>query len=72
MTPSADRNLTAEMRDILKVNYLVPRFGQSEDVANLVAFLSSDEASFINGQVICVDGGFLAHTPVYAQFISST
>ena len=31
--------------------------GQAEDVANLVAFLASDDARYITGQVICVDGG---------------
>ncbi|MFN8499414.1 MAG: 3-oxoacyl-[acyl-carrier-protein] reductase [Anaerolineae bacterium] len=33
------------------------RLGTIEDVANIVAFLASDEASFITGQVISVDGG---------------
>ena len=33
------------------------RFGQVEDIANCVAFLVSDEASYITGQCISVDGG---------------
>jgi len=35
----------------------VGRIGRCEDVGHLVAFLCSDNASFINGQNICVDGG---------------
>ena len=31
--------------------------GQASDVAKLVAFLASDDAGYITGQVICVDGG---------------
>ncbi len=36
------------------------RIGQVEEVANLVTFLSSDEASFITGGVYTVDGGYMA------------
>ncbi len=35
----------------------VRRFGQVEDVARAVAFLASEEAGYITGQVLCVDGG---------------
>jgi 3-oxoacyl-[acyl-carrier protein] reductase len=35
----------------------VKRFGTVEDVARAVAFLASDDAGYITGQVLCVDGG---------------
>ncbi len=38
-----------------------PRLGQPEDVANLVSFLLSDEAEWINGQAISIDGGSVMH-----------
>jgi NAD(P)-dependent dehydrogenase (short-subunit alcohol dehydrogenase family) len=41
--------------------FLMPlnRWGQPEDVANLALFLASDESSFITGQLIHCDGGFI-------------
>ncbi len=39
----------------------VGRYGTPEEVANLVVFLSSDAASYINGQAISVDGGSSGH-----------
>lgn len=33
------------------------RIGSSKDVASTVGFLASDEASYITGQIICIDGG---------------
>lgn len=35
----------------------VKRFGAPEDIAKAVAFLASDDAGYITGQVLCVDGG---------------
>ncbi len=36
------------------------RIGRPEDVARVVAFLASDDADYINGALIFVDGGWLA------------
>ncbi len=71
LTPAADRNLTPEAREIFKLNHLTERFASPQDIANAVAFLASDQASFINGQILCVDGGMLAHTPTYGQFMAA-
>jgi glucose 1-dehydrogenase len=43
--------------DALLANIPSGRLGTPEDVANLVAFLASDEAAYINGATILVDGG---------------
>ncbi len=43
-------------REFVRVNPM-KRFGEREEVVNLVAFLLSDEPSFINGAVVPIDGG---------------
>ena len=40
--------------------YPLRRVGEPEDVANAALFLASDEASWITGEVLAVDGGLLA------------
>lgn len=38
-----------------------PRVGQPDEIAQLALFLGSDESSFINGQVVAIDGGWTAY-----------
>jgi 3-oxoacyl-[acyl-carrier protein] reductase len=46
-----------EMKELMLTNTPLGRFGTPEDVAGAVRFLCSDEASFITGEVLLVDGG---------------
>jgi meso-butanediol dehydrogenase/(S,S)-butanediol dehydrogenase/diacetyl reductase len=46
--------IIAAYHDAIPLN----RYGSEEEIANVIAFLCSDKASYVSGQIIAVDGGF--------------
>jgi 3-oxoacyl-[acyl-carrier protein] reductase len=58
-----DTDMTSKLSETIKQGIIdaVPlkRIGSGDDVANAVLFLSSEEADYITGQVLCVDGGMV-------------
>jgi 3-oxoacyl-[acyl-carrier protein] reductase len=52
-------SMTQEARDALGKQIALERLGSAQDVAAMVAFLASDLASYITGQVFVVDGGLV-------------
>ncbi|MBC7290695.1 MAG: glucose 1-dehydrogenase [Actinotalea sp.] len=48
--------------DAMFAGYAIPRIGEPEEIAAAVAFLASDEASFITGAELAVDGGMVLGT----------
>lgn len=58
-----DTNMTDKLDEQTKETYLqviaLKRFGQPEDIAHAVCFLSSDLASYMTGQTLIIDGGMV-------------
>jgi 3-oxoacyl-[acyl-carrier protein] reductase len=49
--------LPPQVKDGVMAMMAVKRFGLADDIASAVAYVTSDEAGFLTGQVLCVDGG---------------
>ena len=63
LTPAALDNLNEEVRNIFLGQCATPYLGEPEDVAATIAFLASNDARYITGQTIVVDGGLTTHNP---------
>ncbi len=50
----------AEIREKIRDAHQLGRFGRPEEIANGALFLASDEASFVTGQALPIDGGYTA------------
>jgi NAD(P)-dependent dehydrogenase (short-subunit alcohol dehydrogenase family) len=59
-TPLLDQNLDQATLDYLASQHALQRLGEPEEVAELVAWLASDGASFATGTYYPIDGGYLA------------
>ena len=58
-------------RDALLPTIPTQRLGAAEEVAQAVAFLASDRAAFITGEILPVAGGFGLPTPLYGSYMSA-
>ncbi|MDD5573465.1 MAG: SDR family oxidoreductase, partial [Candidatus Hydrothermia bacterium] len=58
-----ETSMTGKLNEDIKKDYLsripLKRFGTAQDVAKLVGFMVSEDASYINGQVYVIDGGLV-------------
>lgn len=59
-TPLARAVHTENVRNQWHSRVPMRRYGTTEEIASAVAFLISDDASYVNGQVLAVDGGFIS------------
>ena len=67
VTEGARQSVPPDVLAALSKHNLTTREGRPEDIAHAVAFLASDEAGFITGVTIQIDGGLTAHFPTYAD-----
>jgi NAD(P)-dependent dehydrogenase (short-subunit alcohol dehydrogenase family) len=59
----AQKSVPEAIKQILLDQHLTPALGSLRQIADVVAFLASDESSFVTGHTLAADGGFTSHSP---------
>jgi NAD(P)-dependent dehydrogenase (short-subunit alcohol dehydrogenase family) len=67
VTPASADNYAGPNGEMMLRHLLTPRLGVPADIASMVVYLCSDEAAFVTGQIISVDGGSGSHLPHVAD-----
>jgi NAD(P)-dependent dehydrogenase (short-subunit alcohol dehydrogenase family) len=57
LTETVRTGTPPEIQEALLAKTALPRLGEPEDLASMIAFLLSAESSWITGQILSVDGG---------------
>jgi NAD(P)-dependent dehydrogenase (short-subunit alcohol dehydrogenase family) len=68
LSPAARANLPPALLDAVESETLTPYLGTPEDIAYAVAYTASDEARYLTGQNLVIDGGTSSHVPGFARF----
>jgi NAD(P)-dependent dehydrogenase (short-subunit alcohol dehydrogenase family) len=68
MTPALKEAFPPPLRELVEAETLRDQLGEPEDIAEAVAFLASDAARNITGQVLVSDGGCASHVPGISGF----
>ena len=68
VTPQNEAKVPQALKDIFLGSIMVDRYGCPEDIAHAAVYFGSDEAAYVTGQIINVDGGMNSHAPTVAQF----
>lgn len=66
-TPIVTEVIPEELIQLNENSVLLPELGKPEDIAKIIAFLASDDFSYLTGQIMHADGGSTAHLATYAD-----